>query len=114
MHYAVLTNTDGVITYDAPVSIPGAVSMSLAPATSSLPLTTPDYFATTTGIKALLKWLLSQTVFLTDVMGYIEDANGVVGELSTAQPSAFALMFEFNGDSNRVGMYYTTAARLEC
>lgn len=31
VHYALLTDDDGAITYETPVPIPGAVSMSLAP-----------------------------------------------------------------------------------
>ncbi|MGE4213775.1 MAG: major tail protein [Anaerotignaceae bacterium] len=118
VHYAVITvGEDGSFTYAAPVAIPGAVNLSLSPLGDKGEFFADDglYFNTTPnlGYEGNLEVALVTDGFKKDVLGYKEDANGVLFEDAEALPKDFALMFEFKGDKNSVrhALYKVSAAR---
>ena len=106
VHYAVITETGGVITYDTPKPIPGAVSLTLSPRGERTDFYADDmlYYtsATNDGYEGDLEVALFPDEFKKDVLGYKEDANGVLFEDANAIPKNFALLFEFSGDKNAV------------
>lgn len=106
VHYAVITEINGEITYDTPKSIPGAVNLTLSPRGER-----PDFYADdmlyytasiNDGYEGDLEVALFPDEFKKDVLGYKEDANGVLFEDANAIPKNFALLFEFSGDKNAV------------
>ena len=93
VHYALLTKSDdGEVTYGTPVPMPGAVSISLDP--NGEP-----------------------SVFYADGYAYytINNNKGYEGDLedATVETGKFALLFEFDGDINKIRhvLYNCTAAR---
>ena len=104
-YYAVLNETDG--TYGTPVAMPGAVSLSLDQEgeTNNFRADNIDYYVSVSnnGYSGDLELALIPDSFLKDVMGEVKDTtNGLQYELGDAKPSAFALMFQFEGDVNSV------------
>ena len=92
VHYAVITENNGEITYDTPKSIPGAVNLTLSPRGERTDFYADDmlYYTASTndGYEGDLEVALFPDEFKKDVLGYKEDANGV--------------LFEFSGDKNAV------------
>ena len=117
VHYAVVTETDGVITYDTPEPIPGAVNLTLDAAGESVQFYADDrvYFEENTndGYTGNLEIALIPDDFRKDVLGEIEDANGALIENKDAKAKHFALLFEFNGDAKKTRhvLYYVLASR---
>lgn len=117
VHYAVMTETDGVITYGTPKPIPGAVNLTLDPQGEQVEFYADDtkYFSTfaNNGYSGTLEVALFPDDFKKDVLGYKEDENGVLFEDANAVPKNFALLFEFSGDKNAVRhvLYNVTASR---
>ena len=117
VHYAVITEAGGVVTYATPVAIPGAVNITLSPAGEKVEFYADDllYFGTNTnqGYEGTLEIALIPDSFRKDVMMEEEDANGAYIENSSATPKNFALLFEFNGDvkATRHVLYNVNAAR---
>ena len=115
-YYAIFDETAG--TYGNPVALPGAVSLSLEQQgeTSTFRADNIDYWTSVSnnGYEGDLELALIPDSFLTDVMGEVMDStSGLQYELSTAQPKAFALLFQFEGDQNatRHVMYNCKATR---
>ena len=106
VHYSVITENDGEITYDTPKPIPGAVNLTLSPRGERTEFYADDmlYYTESTndGYEGDLEVALFPDEFKKDVLGYKEDANGVLFEDANAKPKNFALLFEFNGDKNAV------------
>jgi phi13 family phage major tail protein len=117
VHYAVITETDGVITYDTPKSIPGAVNLTLDAAGESVQFYADDsvYFEENTndGYTGSLEMALIPDEFRVDVLGDELDANGALIENKNAKAKHFALMFEFDGDAKKTRhvLYYVLASR---
>jgi len=118
VHYAVITEgEDGSITYGTPVKIPGAVSMNLSARGDRTEFYADDqlYYTESTndGYEGDLEFALIPDDFKKDVLGYKEDANGVLFEDANATPKNFALLFEFSGDKNAVRhiLYNVNASR---
>ena len=119
VHYAKMTvNTQGVITYDTPVHIPGAVSLSLDPQGESSPFYADGivYYRSTNnkGYSGTLEMALIPDSFRKDILQEVQDMNGVLVEDATEREQVhFALLFEFDGDKTGVKhvMYNTTANR---
>ena len=117
VHYAVITETDGVITYDTPKPIPGAVSLTLSPRGERSEFYADDmlYYSASTndGYEGDLELALVPDEFRVDVLGYKEDDNGALFEDANAIPKNFALLFEFSGDKNAVRhiLYNVNASR---
>ena len=117
VHYAVVTETDGVITYDTPKSIPGAVNLTLDAAGESVQFYADDsvYYEENTndGYTGSLEMALIPDEFRVDVLGDELDANGALIENKDAKAKHFALMFEFDGDAKKTRhvLYYVLASR---
>lgn len=117
VHYAVVTETDGVITYDTPKSIPGAVNLTLDAAGESVQFYADDmvYYDENTndGYTGSLEMALIPDEFRVDVLGDELDANGALIENKDAKPKHFALIFEFDGDAKKTRhvLYYVLASR---
>lgn len=117
VHYAVVTETDGVITYGTPVPIPGAVNLTLSPAGETVQFYADNrvYYEenTNNGYEGSIEIALIPDSFRKDILGDIEDANGALFETADAKPKHFALLYEFDGDVHKTRYvdYYVLAAR---
>lgn len=115
-YYAIFNETAG--TYETPVALPGAVSLSLEQQGETTPFRADniDYWTSVSnnGYEGDLELALIPDSFLTDVMGEVKDStSGLQYELANAQPKAFALLFQFEGDESatRHVMYNCKATR---
>lgn len=117
VHYAVVTETGGEITYDTPKPIRGAVNLTLDAAGESVQFYADDrvYFEENTndGYTGNLEIALIPDEFRVDVLGDELDANGALIENKDAKAKHFALMFEFDGDAKKTRhvLYYVLASR---
>lgn len=105
VYFAVATIAiDGTATYDTPKPLPGAVSLSLEPQGDTTPFYADNivYYTSVAnnGYEGDLEIAKIPDDFLTDVMGYGTDSNGVMYEDAGAQPKSFALLFQFEGDQH--------------
>ena len=117
-YYAVATiSSTGTATYSTPVALPGAVSISLDAQgdTSKFYADNIVYFTTVAnnGYEGDLELAKVPDTFLTDCLGFVRDASGVLVEDAGANPAHFALMFQFEGDVNakRTVLYNCVASR---
>lgn len=119
VYYAKITtvSTTGVPTYGTPVSIPGAVNLSLSPNGEGTDFYADDtvYYHTqaNNGYTGTLEMALLTDAFKEDILGELSNTAGAKFEKADAQTAEFALMFEFQGDANatRHLLYRCTAAR---
>lgn len=118
VYYAVATiAADGTATYDTPVAFPGAVSISLEPQGENTPFYADNIVywvgAGNSGYEGDLEMARVTDDFKKDVLGYIEDAKGVLVEDLNANATHFALMFQFEGDvkATKYVFYNCTATR---
>lgn len=118
VYYAVATiAANGSATYDTPVALPGAVSISLDPQGDTSPFYADNIVYYTSiannGYEGDLELAKIPDSFLLDVLGYVEDKNDVMFEDAGAEVVHFALIFQFEGDKHakRHVLYNCTAAR---
>lgn len=117
VHYAVLTETGGAITYGTPVAIKGAVNLSLDPSGDETNFFADDtkYYAVTNdaGYTGSVEFAKIPDQFKKDVLGFIEDTNNILFEDAEVEPKRFALLFEFSGDANKTRhvLYDVTCSR---
>ncbi len=119
VHAAKLSRTeDGGYAYDAPKSIPGAVSLSLDAEGDSSPFYADGivYFRTSSnnGYSGDLEIALIPEWFRTEILKEKLDKNGVLVEnADVAETEKFALLFEFDGDIRciRHVLYNCSASR---
>ncbi len=119
VHYAKITawSEDGVPTFATPVRIPGAVSLSIDASGGA-----DNFFAdngvyyvinNNSGYEGELEIALVTTDFATEILGEKLDNNGVLVESNDAELAQFALLFEFEGDKNKIRhvLYCCSASR---
>lgn len=118
VHYAKATIAeDGSATYTKPVAWPGAVNISMDPEgeTSKFYADNVAYaqFSTNAGYAGTYESALIPDSFRKDILGEIEDANGVMIEDAGAAAGHFALLFQFEGDKEgtRHVLYNCVATR---
>lgn len=118
VYYAVATlAADNSATYDTPVALPGAVSLSMEAQGESTILHADniDYWVGggNSGYEGDLELALIPEDFKTDILGNVEDSKGVLFEDVNAEAVHFALLFQFEGDqkATRHVLYNCTATR---
>ncbi len=117
VHYAPITEAGTVINYATPVHIPGAVNLTLDADGEEVAFYADDreYFEenTNNGYTGSLEMALIPDSFRVDVLGDVLDTNNVLIENKEAKVRKFALLFEFDGDVNKVRhiMYNVLADR---
>ena len=117
VHYALLTETDGTVTWGTPKAIPGAVSISLEASGEITPFYADGivYYQTSSnsGYEGDLEMALIPDDFRMDVLKEEKDDKGVLIENANVETAKFALLFEFDGDQKSVRhvLYNCTATR---
>lgn len=117
-HYALLTVAeDGTFSFDAPVAMPGSVSISLD-ANGEPENFYADGIAyyvinNNMGYEGDLELAMIPESFRTDVLKEELDSKGVLIENSEVELASFALLFEFDGDQKHIRhiMYNCSASR---
>ena len=115
-YYAKATVTGGVISYDTPVALPGAVSLSMEAQGGDQENFYADdiiYFVgagTNGGYQGDLTLAYIPDDFRKDILGDTVDNNGILVEKASEK---FALLFEFSCDKTQTRhvLYNCTAAR---
>lgn len=118
VHYAPLTGfTNGVPSYDTPIAIPGAVSLSLDPNGE------PENFYADNGVYFVINNNMGydgdlELAMLTEdfrvyALGETKDSKNVLIEKSDTEFAPFALLFEFDGDKKHIRhvLYNCTVSR---
>ena len=114
VYYAKRTNET---TYETPVPIPGAVEISLEPKGEGAEFYADDvlYYSAPNnqGYDGTLTIADIPEQFAIDCLGETKDNKKVILEKSSSVGSAFALLFEFDGDAKatRHVLYNCTASR---
>lgn len=106
-HYAKITETNGVITYGTPIPMPGSVELSLEPTGDPSEFYADDelYYdaPNNQGYSGTLTIAQIIQSFAEDCLGEeYDEETGTMAEVADAKPSAFALLFEFDGDKKAV------------
>ena len=116
--FAPYTVTGGVVTFDTPILIPGAVSLTLDPRGELTEFYADNilyYVASSNqGYDASLEIATIPEQFAIDALGETLDADdGVLTEFADAQGKPFAFLFQFEGDvkATRHVMFNCTANR---
>jgi len=114
---ATIDATTGAATYQTPVKIPGAVNLSLDAQGESNKFRADniDYYVSqkNDGYEGDLEIAIIPDSFRKDILGDIEDDDGVLAEDMGALTVPFALLFQFEGDekATRHVLYNCTAGR---
>lgn len=119
VHYAKITSwtDDGVPTFATPIRIPGAVSLSIdaSGGADNFYADNGVYYVinNNSGYEGDLEIALVTTDFATEILGEKLDNNGVLVERNDAELEEFALLFEFEGDKNKIRhvLYRCSASR---
>lgn len=117
-HYAKATfDEDGNVSYEKPVRLPGAVSLSMDPEGENDNFYADDivYYVlnNNSGYEGDLELALIPEEFLRDILHEEEDENGVLAENANNSFERFALLFEFTGDIKAIRhvLYCCSATR---
>lgn len=108
---------DNTATYETPVAWKGAVNLSMDAQgdTTNFRADNIDYWVgqSNNGYQGDFESALIPDSFKKDILGYIEDKNGVLVEDAGAVTQPFALLFQFEGDANatRHVLYNVTSGR---
>ncbi|MCF3941568.1 major tail protein [Oceanobacillus alkalisoli] len=118
VHYAPYTETEGKITYETPIKIPGGVSLTLTPRGELAEFYADNmlYYSASSndGYDGTLSIATIPEQFAIDALGEIKDEDdGVLTERADARQKEFALLFEFDGDkkATRHVLYKCSANR---
>ena len=118
VHYALITaDEDGDITFGTPVSMPGAVSLSLEPNGEPSNFYADGYayytISNNMGYEGDLELAMVPESFRTAVLKESLDENSVLLESANVETANFALLFEFDGDVKKIRhvLYNCSAAR---
>lgn len=107
----------GNITYETPVKLDGAVSISLSPSGESVEFYADDglYFSDggNNGYEGSLELALIPESFKTDILNEVADSKGVLVENATKVTNPFALLCEFTADdgARKFCFYHCNASR---
>ncbi len=107
VHYAkLLTNTAEGATYETPVPMEGAVSMSLSADGEPEDFYADGYayftISNNTGYSGDLELAMIPESFLTDILKEEKDEKGILLENANAVTENFALLMEFDGDQTTI------------
>ena len=119
VHYAKITawSDKDEPTFATPVRIPGAVSLSMDAngEASNFYADNGVYYVinNNSGYEGDLEIALITTDFAIDILGETLDSKGVLVERNDAELAQFALLFEFEGDKNKIRhvLYCCSASR---
>lgn len=106
VYRAPVNDNNGVITYGTPIAMPGAVTLSLKGVTEVVDIAAdddPEYARITQnkGYEGDIEFQIFSDRDRVDVLGAILDSNGCIVEGEDDEPKQQALMFEFDGDTNK-------------
>ena len=118
VHYATVTEgTNGKLTFGTPVPMPGAVSLTLDPKGEPEVFYADgvEYYVVNNnqGYDGSLEVAMLPEEFRTGILNETTDSNNVLVENCNSEIGHFALLFEFDGDVNKIRhvLYNCSAAR---
>ena len=106
-HYAVITETEDGVTYGTPKPLKGSVELGLEPNGDATEFYADDelYYSADNnqGYNGTLNIATISEDFAQDCLGEeMDEDSGTLAEVADAKPSAFALLFEFDGDQKAI------------
>ncbi|PDY48446.1 major tail protein [Bacillus pseudomycoides] len=118
VRYATYETKDGVVTFETPIPLPGAVELTFEPRGDLIEFYADDmlYYAASNnqGYDGTLSIAYIPEQFAIDALGeQLDETDGVLNELADAKGKSFALLFEFDGDikATRHVMFNCSASR---
>ena len=117
VHYALITDNGGTLSYGTPTALNGAVNLSLDASGDQTDFFADNiaYFSTfaNQGYSGSLEMAMLDDTFLTTILGMTTDTNGAITEDASVTPREFALGFQIQGDdkNRKVWLYRCTCAR---
>lgn len=118
VYYAKATiAADGSATYETPVALPGAVSITMDPegGQENFYADNKIYYVSSAnnGYTGSLELAEIPDAFAKDILGETVDEKGIITEHMNVEPVHFALLFQFEGDqrATRHAFYNVVAAR---
>lgn len=118
VHYAKMTVTEGTVSFDTPVHVPGAVTLTLDPQGSVEPFYADGivYYqaVANNGYSGDLEMARFPDQMLIDIWAFeLDETDKVLTENANEEPSAFALLYQIDGDINEdyYCMYNCTGTR---
>lgn len=105
VYIAPIKDEGGVIGYDTPIKVPGAVTLTMNPTGDSTEYYADNivYYAESskTGYEGDLEMALLPEEIKIRILGNKKDANGAIIESTEDKGTEFALMFEVDGDQRK-------------